>query len=273
MQICCGRLEGKRLDNGRRSYHGPPGSALLCLKSILKDMTDSEKPPAAPAANTAALRAYAVPFAVFMALLALVSLVQKTGKEGLFFTEPKYWIFPLQTLICGVLVVWYWRWYRMERPRQWFFTIGIAVLVLVLWISPQMFFGAAPRLEGFNPEVFPPDSPLYWSSLALRFLRLVIVVPLVEEIFWRGFLLRYLIREDFEKVPFGSANLFSFSAVTLCFGLAHWGPDFVPALVTGALYNWLAIRTKSLSACVIAHAITNLLLGVYIMATRQWGFW
>ena len=57
------------------------------------------------------------------------------------------------------------------------------------------------------------------------------------------------------------------------FGLAHCGPDFVPALACGALFNWIAIRTRSLSACVLAHAVTNLLLGFYIMTTRQWGFW
>ena len=55
--------------------------------------------------------------------------------------------------------------------------------------------------------------------------------------------------------------------------LEHQPADYPAALLTGALFNWIAIRTRSLSSCILAHAITNLLLGFYIMATRQWGFW
>jgi uncharacterized protein len=57
------------------------------------------------------------------------------------------------------------------------------------------------------------------------------------------------------------------------FGLAHWGADFIPAILTGVIYNYVAVKTKSLTACVVAHAVTNLGLGIYIMQTKQWGFW
>jgi len=211
-----------------------------------------------------------------MLLLAVPGWIQKLGRAEFLLAEPKYWIFPLQTLLCGTLLAIYWRKYALAWPKRgkdWALTLGIAILVLGIWISPQEVFGMAARLEGFDPNVFARGTTEYWVSLGLRFARLVIVVPLLEEIFWRGFLLRYLIREDFEKVPFGSFTPFSFAAVSLCFGLAHWGPDFVPAVITGALYNLIAIRTRSLSACVIAHAVTNLTLGLYIMKTGQWGFW
>jgi CAAX prenyl protease-like protein len=161
----------------------------------------------------------------------------------------------------------------LRFPRQWLFTLAVAVLVLAIWISPQELFRFPGRFDGFNPRVFPPGSAIYWGTISLRFLRLVVVVPLLEEIFWRGFLLRVLIDENFESVPIGSFSWLSFSGVSLCFGLAHWGPDFPAALITGALYNLVAIRTRSLSSCVLAHAVTNLLLGCYIMKTLQWGFW
>jgi CAAX prenyl protease-like protein len=116
--------------------------------------------------------------------------------------------------------------------------------------------------------------------VGLRFIRLVIVVPLLEEIFWRGFLLRDLVQPRFTEVPVGTFRWRSFFIVVAAFGVAHWGketwppgPDFVPALITGAMYNLIAYRTKSLTSCVVAHAVTNLLLGIYIMRTGQWGFW
>ena len=101
----------------------------------------------------------------------------------------------------------------------------------------------------------------------------MIVVPLVEETFWRGFVLRYLINERFTAVAVGAFSWLSFVVVTFGFGFAHSRPDWIAALVTSALYNLVAYRTKSLSSCVVAHALTNLLLGGWIMATRQWGFW
>lgn len=143
----------------------------------------------------------------------------------------------------------------------------------MIWIAPQAFFGFAPRVDGFNPLVFGGEPVLFWFELIFRFARLVAVVPLVEEIFWRGFLLRYLIDENFARVPVGAFSWFSFAAVTLAFMFTHAMPDWPAALVCGAVYNLVAYRTRSLASCVMAHAITNLLLGIWITHTRQWGFW
>jgi CAAX prenyl protease-like protein len=98
-------------------------------------------------------------------------------------------------------------------------------------------------------------------------------VPLVEEIFWRGFLLRYVVSSDFRRVPFGSFSWLSFGIVSLAFMSTHSLSDWPAALFCGALYNCVAYWTKSLTSCVVAHAVTNLLLGCWIMQTRQWGFW
>ena len=231
--------------------------------------------PAHPSEKSAPT-AYVAPFVVFMMGLALVSAVQSfTPAENapLWLAEPKYWVYPLQTIVCGALLLWFWKHY--EWGKKWHVITGIAVglFVLALWISPQWLFGAAPRTDGFNPDTFADNPGLWWSTVALRFLRLVIIVPLLEEIFWRGFLMRYLIKEDFTKVPFGEFSVVSFAITTLMFGLAHYGPDFLPAIATCLIYNLVAVKTKSLACCVIAHAVTNLGLGLYIMQTKQWGFW
>lgn len=224
--------------------------------------------------RTAEEKAFATPFFVFAALLGAISLMDSIfeGEGPLWVAQPEYLIFPLQTIVCGGLLAWFWSSYTFWPLQQVGFTLAVAVLVLVIWILPQELLGFEPRLKGFDPGVF-QDPVAYWINLGLRFARLVIVVPLLEEIFWRGWLLRYLIDERIENVPFGSFSWFSFGGVTLCFGLAHLGPDFIPALITGGLYNWVAYRTRSLGCCVLAHTITNLLLGFYIMRTGQWGFW
>ncbi len=209
----------------------------------------------------------------FIACFALVSLAKLTGSGSFWLTSPQYWVFPLQAFACGALLFFFWRRYEFHRPKQLWFVVLIALLTLAIWISPQVFFGAAARTDGFNPEA-PGTSPaIYWTTVLLRFARLVIVVPLVEEIFWRGFLLRYFIDEEFDHVPFGTFSWLSFGVVTFAFTFSHSSADWIAACITGALFNFVAYRTKSLTSCILVHGLTNLLLGLWIMQTRQWGFW
>lgn len=218
------------------------------------------------------LLAYILPMGLFLGFLGLVSLLKMLG-GGFWLAAPEYWVFPLQTICCGAALIWYWRAYEFHGFARVPFVIAIAVLVFVLWISPQAFFGFGARTDGFNPDIFAAQPTAYWTTIALRFLRLVVVVPLVEEIFWRGFLLRYFIDERFETVPFGAFSWLSFAVVTGGFTLAHQPADWVAAAVTGAVFNFVAYRTRSLASCVLVHGVTNLLLGIWIMRTKEWGFW
>ncbi len=221
------------------------------------------------------LAAHVMPFALFMGGLFLVGTIGSlfSKPESLFLSRPEYWVYPLQTLVCGGALVFYWREYDFGAGRPWLAAVGAGLLALGLWIVPQVLLGFEPRTKGFDPTVFSDSPLLYWLTVVARFARLVIVVPLVEEIFWRGFLMRYLVREDFTKLPLGTYDPRSFFGVAGLFMLVHSMPDWPAAFLTGLIYNGLLVRTKSLAACVVAHAITNLGLGIYIMATRQWGFW
>lgn len=252
---------------------------------------------------------FIAPFLAFMAFLILESAVSGLvpGSTNWWLSHAKYWIYPLQTVVCGVLLAIYWKHYEF-RPWKGAWKLGVlaGIVVLFIWISPQLIFGAAPRVgdlkpellgspgwpyygilwispEGilwnapisgaFNPEAVGTSGWFYYFTVIMRFIRLVIVVSLLEEIFWRSFLMRYLIKEDFNTVPFGTYTRLSFFGVAGMFTMVHSQADWPAAFLTGLIYNWIAIKTKSLGACVIAHAVTNLILGFYIMATRQWGFW
>lgn len=218
------------------------------------------------------LVAYVAPMFVFALLLAFAPALKRIG-GGFWLQSPEYWVYPLQTIICGGLVAWFWREYEFHRPTQVGFVVTVALVVFVVWIAPQQFFRFAPRTTGFNPDTFAGQPLLYWPTVVLRLVRLVIVVPLIEEIFWRGFLLPFLIDERFERVPFGTFSWTSFVVVAALFGFSHSAQDWIAALITGALFNAVAYRTKSLISCVLTHAGTNLLLGIWILQTKQWGFW
>ena len=218
------------------------------------------------------LLAFTLPMAVFVVLLGITGAGNRPESVS-WFSYPAYWTYPAQTVICGGLLWWFWRDYEFQMPRKLWFALLIGVGVFGIWIAPQQFLGFPPRSTGFNPELFAEQPGLYWMTVVLRFLRLVVVVPLVEEIFWRGFLLRYPINERFTRVAIGTFSWLSFAIVTLLFGFSHSRADWIAALICGALYNLVAYRTRSLASCVVAHATTNLLLGLWIMQTRQWGFW
>lgn len=223
-----------------------------------------------PASNPSrrALVAFVAPFALFIALQAVPGLLKG------WMTAPEQWVYPGQTLACALVLLWFRREYPW-KATPWVLATGAAagLAVLALWISPQWLFHVAPRVgEGFNPEPL-RGTGWYAAAVGARFGRLALVVPLLEEIFWRGFLMRYLVREDFTAVAFGTFTRLAFWGVAAGFMLEHQSADWPAALGAGVLYNLVAVRTRSLPACVLAHAVTNLLLGVYIMQTRQWGFW
>jgi hypothetical protein len=218
------------------------------------------------------LIAYTAPMLVFVGLLVINFALKKIGNV-FWLSSAEYWIYPAETIFCGGLLIWFRREYNFGRARDIALVALIGVIVFLLWISPQQFFGVPGRYAGFNPDIFQANAVAYWTSIVLRFLRLVVVVPFVEEIFWRGFLLRFLIDENFDRVRFGTFSSLSFIVVALCFSLSHSKADWPAALLTGMVYNGVAYRTKSLFSCVLTHAITNLFLGLWIMKTKQWGFW
>ena len=230
-------------------------------------------------------RAYIGPFFLFLAFLLFSELVGKldafSGHWAI--VSSKYWIFPTQTAICA-LMLYRWRSHITFGPWRGMVLAVIAGVISLLawvWVMPQFcewlaaLFGKTidPRVVGFDPAFFGKDGAHYWTNVTIRMLRMVIIVPLVEEIFWRGFLLRFFIKDEFHTVPFGEFTWKSFGLVSVLFCFEHQMADWPGALITSVLYNVVAYRTRSLAACVVAHAVTNLGLGIYILKTGQFGFW
>ena len=134
---------------------------------------------------------------------------------------------------------------------------------LPAWLAPQ------PRVS-FNPfaELSGLEASLF---VAVRLLGIAVVVPLAEELFWRGFLLRWLIDPDWGSVPIGEFSLASCLIVAGMFTLAH--PEWLAAAAYALLLNGLLYWKRDLWQCVVAHAVSNLTLAVYVMLSGQWWLW
>jgi hypothetical protein len=237
--------------------------------------------------------AHVLPLVLFTLLNAVPGFFRIENSELPWHVRaPEHWVYPLQTVICAVVLVLFRRHYTLSPWRGLGLAFVLGVVGIAVWVAPALlrealiqgghepaqwwdWLGLAERTEGFDPMIA-QDSPLWFSTVVgFRFARMVLVVPLVEELFWRGFLMRFLLTEDgrFEKIAFGTHAWKVFGIVTAAVMLIHNTEDYLGAFVWGALMYFVAVRTKSLGACVLMHAVGNLALGLYVMQTQQWGFW
>ena len=165
------------------------------------------------------------------------------------------------------------------RVRNWTGTIAMGVGVFVLWIGPDLLFPGyrehwllSNSITGHVAAGLPEEQRDNIAVLLLRGLRASLIVPIVEELFWRAWLMRWLIQSDFTKIPLGTYSAQAFWIVALLFAAEH-GPYWDVGLATGILYNWWMMRTKSLGDLILAHAVTNACLSVYVVAAGKWEYW
>ena len=241
--------------------------------------------------------AHVVPFGVFMVLL----LISQFAGEAMIWEHdnapwyrhwPEQLFYPIQTVLTLVVLLFFWKHYEFRWSGKAVLIGVVAGLVGIgFWLlpttlydhwgmegKPDAFFekltGLAPRKEGFDPTVF--DNPLaYWTSLIFRVFRAVVIVSLVEEIFWRSFLMRFLLDMDgkYWKVPFGKPAWISFFVVTGAFMIAHAPIDYLGAFIYGSLTYAVAVWTKSLLACVVMHGVANATMAWYAMTYAKYGLW
>jgi len=185
-------------------------------------------------------------------------------------------LYPVKTLAVALLLFLFRRSYDeirfrdLARPLFTLVTLIAGIGVFAFWIRLDLPWATIGSAGGFNPELF-HDEETRVVMTATRLCGAVLVVPVMEELFWRSFLIRYISSPDFTKVPVGSFTWPSFLFTALLFGLEH--NLFVAGILTGISYNLLLYYTRSLSCCIVAHAVTNLLLGIYVLNSSQWHFW
>lgn len=185
---------------------------------------------------------------------------------AMLFVLPGYRQFPFRVsflaVVVGIVGVVLWVWIcQLQLERRLLSIVG-----LEKWLDLG-------ERTGFNPFAQLGESPISLSAfLAVRFLGLALIVPIIEEFFLRGFLMRIVVDEKWWEVPFGTVTRLAVVVGTAFPMLMHPG-ELLAAFVWFSLVTWLMIRTKNIWDCVAAHAVTNLLLGIYVVAQHQWQLW
>ncbi len=166
--------------------------------------------------------------------------------------------------------------FRMKAPIA---SIAVGVAVFLLWIGPDALFPGYRNHWLFQNDItgriqisMQPGLLQDPFQLILRMSRAALLVPILEELFFRGWLMRWLIDNDFERVPLGTYVPQAFWITAALFASEH-GPYWDVGLLTGVIYNWWMVRTKSLADMYMVHGVTNLCLSLYVIATGKWEYW
>jgi CAAX prenyl protease-like protein len=214
--------------------------------------------------------AYVAPFLAFLGIMAVERVIPL----------PPQWLYLVRFLIVTALIgALSWP-YLSFRPSAPLASIAIGVAVFVIWVAPDVLFGDSYRhhwlfensITGVAASSLAPRLRTNIAFILLRSLSSAIVIPILEELFWRGWMMRWLIDKDFLSVPIGKYAPSAFWIVALLFASEH-GPYWEVGLAAGIVYNWWIVRTHNLADCILAHGITNAVLCAYVLATGQWQYW
>ena len=204
------------------------------------------------------------PFAIFLAL---------TFCQGRFGEASRYWFYVAKTVI-GLWMVWVMR--PVVTEMRWAFSweaVVVGVLVCVMWVGINDYYPKFGKPgAGWNPHAqFGQNSGLAWLVIAVRIFGSTIVVPPLEEVFYRSFLYRYIIKADFQTVPQGTFHWLAFLVTSVIFGVSHY--EWLAGILCGFAYQGLVCWKKRLGDAITAHAITNLLLAIWVVWKGAWNFW
>ncbi|MBM3838732.1 MAG: CAAX prenyl protease-related protein [Verrucomicrobia bacterium] len=210
------------------------------------------------------LLARVVPFVAFAAL---------TSAQGFLGEGSRYWLYLVKTLL-GAWLIWLVRpWVSEMRWKFSWEGVAAGVVVFGLWVGLEGLypkFGSTAKV--WNPhEHFGAQSGGAWFFIWVRVLGSSLVVPPLEEVFYRSFLYRYIVNPGFQGVPLGHFGWTPFLVTAAIFGFVHF--EWLPAILCAAVYQGLVIWKQRLGDAMTAHAVTNFLLGLWVIWKGAWNFW
>jgi exosortase E/protease (VPEID-CTERM system) len=201
--------------------------------------------------------------APFLAILA-ASLVTRAASADF------EWLYGLRVLAAGAVLWTYRRSYGHLDWRCGPFAFALGAAVFALWIGLDRVAHIAPSAA---PAAFGQASRgLQALWISLRVVGAILTVPIAEELAFRGFLMRRVARSDFESVDLSRFSWIPFLVSSVAFGILH-GDRWIAGSAAGMLYAWAALRRGRIGDAVAAHALTNALLAMWVLATGNWQFW
>ena len=220
----------------------------------------------APVFNPAIARV--IPIGIYLLFLATAPWIEPYLPDG-------RWQYPIMVtcvaIALGILAP------QFEELRgtlrincqEWLSAVLVGVMVFVLWINLEQPWASIGTPTGFDPRN--PNGEVDYALAALRIACAALVVPIMEELFWRSFIMRWIEQTTFFTLHPGAVTWRGLVVSSVLFGVEHnlW----LAGILVGLAYGGLYIRSGKLRSAIAAHAVTNFLLGSWVVYSSQWQFW
>ena len=210
-----------------------------------------------------------LPFLAYMGFIAVADLLQRAGLNA----AQLRWLYPAKIGVVLALLVVFWRQYEelaVPRPTPAALLLSVAAggLVLLLWLQLDAGWMVVGQSGGYDPR---EQGRIVWPLALARLAGAALVVPVMEELFWRSFVMRWIVADDFARVATSRLGWKSVLLSSILFGIEHnlWFAGVVAGLGYALLYR----RTGNLWSAIVAHGVTNGLLGIWIISTGSWSYW
>jgi len=221
--------------------------------------------------------AYCAPFAIYILFLAVGPHIARALPEW-----DSRWLYAVQISAVIAALFYFRRCYSELLSfsvglRYWGAGVVVGIAVFIAWINldlPWAMMGASSEDGAQATQAFKPlnsDGSLDWALVVVRIFGASVIVPIMEELFWRSFILRWIDKPNFLLVPPAMISLKALAIGSILFGIEH--SLWFAGILAGLAYAWLYMRSGNLWPPIIAHATTNFLLGVWVVQTGSWSFW
>lgn len=214
-----------------------------------------------------------MPFAVFIAFIVLESLAGEWLRAKGLDTR---WLYGARAVAVGFLLLAFWRRYTELHTcagitgRKAVIAVAAGILVFVLWINLDQSWATIGQSARFDPAL-PHGEGIDWTLVFFRLLGMAVIVPIMEELFWRSYLLRRVDAQDFLAHDPARVSIYAIAICAVLFASEH--NQWLAGLIAGLIYTLVYMHGRNLWLPIISHAVTNATLGWWILATKQWQFW
>jgi hypothetical protein len=212
-----------------------------------------------------------VPFLLFIALLMLGSILSPSESAN----AAASWLVVARGAIVALALVWFWPGYNElrkpspARPAHWLLAVIAGFAVFLIWIYLDQNWAVVSRSPGFISRL--PGGGTDWLLGLARLAGFALAVPVMEELFWRSLVLRWIEQHDFLALAPRRIGIRAFLITTALFALEH--DRWFAGAIAGMVYNGLYMRSGNLWVPIVAHLVTNGVLGLWILSTNNWQFW
>jgi len=219
-----------------------------------------------PAISPALARS--IPFAIYLAFLAIAPGLVAYLPDG-------RWLYLVKVASVAIALYLMWpqfkelRHTRSSSIRDWLLALAIGVAIFVLWINLDQPWARIGESTGFDPRN--ATGEINYPLAAIRIAGASLVVPVMEELFWRSFIMRWIEQTEFRSLAPQAVAWRGLLVSSVLFGFEHnlW----LAGILAGLAYGLLYIRSGNLWSPIIAHAVTNCLLGCWVLYSGNWQFW